>query len=126
MTAANHGAGRAAYAAWVPGAVATRIIVFGRGLVAEGAGFRLTRQSSERVEALVGYVGQNAAGFAARRGITAGRGRENYGGGLPENVLLPITRVAFLGARGHASLRGRHRMLVTWDHRLRALPQIPG
>jgi hypothetical protein len=33
------------------------------------------------------------------------RGRENYGGGLSESVLLPITRVAFLGAR--------------------ALPQIP-
>jgi hypothetical protein len=52
----------------VPGAFATSIIVFGRGLVADPAGFRLTRQSSERVEALVAYVRQNAAGFAARRG----------------------------------------------------------
>ncbi len=55
-------------AAWVPAAVATRLIVFGRGLVADPAGFRLTRQSSERVDALVGYVRQNAAAFAARRG----------------------------------------------------------
>ena len=220
----------------MPGAVATRIIVFGRGLVADPAGFRLTRQSSERVEALVSYVRQNAAGFAARRGrivfsggwagaaegfarpppqyregslmlaramaadiggtslagyadtfaeiesdstlenvlrikedgyfggasftardplglvahrehlprvsylvrracglpgdaivtITAGRGREDYGGGLPESVLLPLIRVAFLGARDHKSLRARHRMLVAWDHRFRALPRIPG
>jgi hypothetical protein len=50
------------------GALATRIIVFGRGLVAEGTGFRLTRQSSERAEALVAYVRQNAAAFAVRRG----------------------------------------------------------
>ena len=201
--------------------------------MADGAAFRLTRQSSERVEALVSYVGQNAAGFAARRGrivfsggwagaaegfgrpppdyregslmlaqamaaeirgtglagyadafaevesdstlenvlrvkeeghlggapftardplglvahrehlpritylvrkafglsgdamvtVTAGRGRESYGG-LPESVLLPIIRVAFLGAHDHSSLRGRHRMLVAWDHRLRALPQV--
>jgi len=56
------------YAAWVPGAVATRLIVFGRGLVADPAGFRLTRQSSERVDALVSYVRQNAAAFAALRG----------------------------------------------------------
>jgi hypothetical protein len=234
MTAANHGRRVSAYAAWVPGAVATRIIVFGRGLVAEGESFRLTRQSSERVDALVSYVRQNAGAFAVRRGrvvfsggwagaaegfdppppqcregslmlaramaadiggtslagyadafkeiesdctlenvllikedgyfdgvsftardplglvahrehlprvsylvrkafgisgdavvtITAGQGRENYTGGLPESVLLPITRVAFLGARGHSSLRGRHRMLVAWDHRLRSLPQI--
>ena len=219
----------------MPGAVATRLIVFGRGLAADPAGFRLTRQSSERVDALVSHVRQNAAAFAARRGrivfsggwagaaegfgrpppecregslmlaramaadiggtslagyadafkeiesdstlenvlrvredgcfggasftarnplglvahrehlprisylvrrafglpsgaivtITAGQGRENYGGGLPESVLLPITRVAFIGARDHNSLRGRHRMLVAWDHRLRALPQIP-
>jgi hypothetical protein len=34
--------------------------------------------------------------------------------------------VAFIGARDHNSLRARHRMLVAWDHRLRALPQIPG
>jgi hypothetical protein len=205
--------------------------VFGRGLVAEGAGFRLTRQGSERVAALVTYVGQNAAAFAARRGqvvfsggwagaaegfgrpapeyregslmmaqamaadigggrladyadadaeiesdstlenvlrvkehgyfggasftgrdplglvahaehlprisylvrkgfgvpgdaivnIAAAPGREKYAGGLPESVLLPITRVAFLGVRDHSSLRRRHRVLVTWDHRLRGL-----
>jgi hypothetical protein len=51
----------------MPVALATRIIVFGRGLVAEGTGFRLTRQSSERVEALVANVRQNAAAFAAGR-----------------------------------------------------------
>ena len=221
-----------AYAAWVPGAVATRIIVFGRGLEADGAGFRLTRQSSERAAALVAYVRQNATAFAAQRGrivfsggwagaaeglgqpppqyregslllaqamaadiggssladyadtyaeiesdstlenvlrikengyfdgasftarnplglvahkehlprvnylvrkgfrlsadatvsIAAAAGPEGYGGGLPEIVLLPVTRVAFLGVRGHSSLRGRHRMLVFWDHRLRRLP----
>ena len=61
----------------------------------------------------------------ALTGFMAGQGRENYGGGLPESVLLPITRVAFLGAGDHDSLRRRHRMLVAWDHRLRALPQIP-
>jgi hypothetical protein len=216
----------------VPGAVARRIIVFGRGLVAEDDGFRLTRQSSERAEALVAYVGQNAAAFAARRGqivfsggwagaaegfgqpapqyregslmlaqataadiggasladyadthaeiesdstlenvlrvkeggyfggapftardplglvahrehlrrinylvrkgfglpgdaiasIPAIPGREIYAGGLPESMLLPIIRVAFLGARDHSSLRSRHRALVAWDHRLRRLP----
>ena len=204
--------------------------------MADPAGFRLTRQSSERVDALVSYVSQNAAVFAERRGqivfsggwagaaegfgrpppqfregslmlaramaadvggtsladyadafreiesdstlenvlrikedgyfdgvsftarnplglvahrehlprvsylvrkgfglpgdavvtITAGRGRENYAGGLPESVLLPITRLAFLGARGHSSLRGRHRMLVALNHRLRALSQAAG
>jgi hypothetical protein len=36
--------------------------------VAEGTGFRLTQQSSERTEALVAYVRQNAAAFAARCG----------------------------------------------------------
>jgi len=219
------------YAAGVPGAFATRIIVFGRGLAADPAGFRLTRQSSERAEALVTYVRQNTAGFAAQRGLIvfsggwagaaegfgrppppyregslmlaqamaadiggsnlagyadayaeiesdstlenvlrieeegyfdgasftardplglvahqehlprinylvrkafrlsgdatvniAAAGPENYGGGLPESVLLPITRAAFFGVRGHSSLRGRHRMLVAWDHRLRRLP----
>ena len=29
------------------------------------------------------------------------------------------------GARDHDSLRARHRMLVAWDHRLRALPRNP-
>jgi DUF218 domain len=215
----------------VPRAVATRIIVFGRGLAADGAGFRLTRQSSERAEAAVAYVRQNAAAFAAQRGrivfsggwagaaeglgkpppryregslmlaqamaadiggtnladyadtyaeiesdstlenvlrikedgyfdgasftardplglvahkehlprisylvrkgfrLSAGAtvniaaaGPERYGGGLPEFVLLPVTRMAFLGVRGHRSLRSRHRMLVAWDHRLRRLP----
>jgi hypothetical protein len=215
----------------VPGAVATRIIVFGRGLEADGAGFRLTRQSSERVEAAVTYVRQNTGAFAARRGrivfsggwagaaegfsrpppqyregslmlaqamaadiggssladyadthaeiesdstlenvlriredgyfdwasFTARHplglvahkehlprinylvrkgfrlpgdatvniavaGPEQYAGGLPEIVLLPVTRMAFLGVRGHRSLRSRHRMLVAWDHRLRRLP----
>jgi DUF218 domain len=205
----------------VPGAFATSIIVFGRGLVAEGTGFRLTWQSSERVEALVSYVRQHAAAFAARRGRIvfsggwagaaegfsrpprqyregslmlaqamaadlggaglagyadaypeiesdstlenvlrvkedgyfdgasftardplglvahqehlprvsylvrkafglpgdavvniAAPGPEDHGGGLPQSVLLPITRMAFLGARDHSSLRGRHRMLV--------------
>jgi DUF218 domain len=219
------------YAAWMPGALATRIIVFGRGLVADGADFRLTRQSSERAEALVAYVRQNAAAFAVGRGrivfsggwagaaegfgrpprqyregslmlaqamaadiggasLTgyadvyaeiesdstlenvlrikedgyfdgasftarnplglvahqehlprinylvrkgfrlpgdamvniAAPGPENYGGGLPERVLLPVTRMAFLGARDHSSLRGRHRMLVACSRRLRALP----
>jgi DUF218 domain len=218
------------YAAWMPG-FATRIIVSGRGLVADGAGFRLTRQSSERAEALVAYVRQNAAGFAARRGrivfsggwagaaegfgrpprqyregslmlaqamsadiggasladyadvyaeiesdstlenvlrvkedgyfgsasFTAGNplglvahlehlprvcylvrkafglpggamvaiaapGPENSSGGLPESVLLPVTRMVFLGVRDHSSLRGRHRTLVAWSRRLRALP----
>jgi hypothetical protein len=49
-------------------------------------------------------------------------GPENYGGGIPESALLPVTRMAFLGTRDHSSLRGRHRMLVAWSHRLRALP----
>lgn len=215
----------------MPGAFATRIIVFGRGLAPEGAGFRLTRQSSARADALVAYVRQNTAVFAARRGRIvfsggwagaaeglgqpppqyregslmlaqamaadiggssladyadtyaeiesdstlenvlrikedgyfdgaafttrdplglvaheehlprinylvrkafglpasatvniAAPGPENYGGGLPEGVLLPIARVAFFGVRGHSSLRNRHRMLVAWHHRLRRLP----
>jgi hypothetical protein len=212
-------------------AVATRIIVFGRGLVADGAGFRLNRQSSERVDAVVRYVGQNRAAFAERRGrivfsggwagaaeglgrpppkyregslmlaraMAAGTGGaglagyadtdteiesdstlenvlqvkergyfgavpftpgdplglvahqdhlprisylvrkvfglpggatvniavpgpENYAGGLAESVLLPVTRLALLGVSDHNSLRGRHRTLVAWNHRLRALP----
>jgi hypothetical protein len=216
----------------VPGAVAVSIIVFGRGLVAESTGFRLTGQSAERVEALVGYVRQNAAVFTARRGRIVFSGgwagaadgvgppprqfregslmldqamaadigganlasyadvypetesdstlenalrvkedgyfdgtaftahhplglvahrehlkRINYlvrrafglpgeatvniaapgtdarSGGLPESVLLPLTRLAFLGAGDHSSLRRRHRMLVAWNHRLRALPK---
>jgi len=215
----------------MPAVLATRIIVFGRGLAADGAGFRLTRQSSERVEAAVAYVRQNAAAFAAQRGriVFSGGwavaaegfsrpppqyregslmlaqamaadiggssladyadsyaeiesdstlenvlrikedgyfggapftardplglasheehlprinylvrkafglsrdatvniavpGPENYGSGLPESVLLPITRAAFFGVRGHGSLRSRHRMLVACDHRLRRLP----
>jgi hypothetical protein len=75
----------------------------------------------------VSYLVRRAFGLPgdAIATITAGHGRENYTGGLPESVLLPITRVAFIGARDHGSLRGRHRMLVAWDHRLRALPQIP-
>jgi hypothetical protein len=52
----------------MPGARAKRIAVFGRGPVAEGTGFRLTWQSSERAEAVVAYVRQNAATFAVRRG----------------------------------------------------------
>jgi hypothetical protein len=214
----------------VPGTVATSIIVFGRGLAADGAGFRLTGQSDQRVEALVGYVRQNAAAFTARRGrivfsggwaaAAEGLGRPprqfregnlmldramaadigganlasyadvypeiesdstlenalrvkehgyfdgtaftarnplglvahrehlariNYlvrrafrlpgdatvsiaaagadarSGGLPESLLLSLTRLAFLGAGDHSSLRRRHRMLVAWNHRLRAL-----
>jgi hypothetical protein len=216
----------------VPGAVAVSIIVFGRGLVADPAGFRLTEPSAERVEALVTYVRQNAAAFAARRGrivfsggwAAAAQGvarpplpfregrlmldramaadigganlasyadvypetesdstlenalrvkedgffdgtaftarnplglvahrehlaRINYlvrkafglpgeatvniaapgtdarSGGLPESVLLPLTRLAFLGAGDHSSLRRRHQMLVAWNHRFRALPK---
>jgi hypothetical protein len=216
----------------VPGAVAVSIIVFGRGLVADPAGFRLTGQSAERVEALVAYVRQNATVFTARRGrivfsggwaaAAEGLGRPprqfregslmldramaaDIGGadlasyadvypeiesdstlenalrvkedgyfdgtaftarnplglvahrehlarisylvrkafglpadatvgiaapgtdarssGLPESVLLPLTRLAFLGASDHSSLRHRHRMLVAWNHRLRALPE---
>jgi hypothetical protein len=215
----------------VPGAVATSIIVFGRGLVAEGTGFRLTSQSAERVDALIAYVRENAAVFAASRGRIvfsggwaaaaeglgrpphryregrlmldqamaadlggvslasyadvypeiesdstlenalrvkedgyfdgtvftarnplglvahqehmarinylirrsfglpgdaivhiAAPGADAYSGGVPESVLLPLTRLAFLGARDHRSLRRRHQMLVAWNHRLRALP----
>jgi hypothetical protein len=214
----------------VPGAVATSIIVFGRGLVADPAGYRLTTQSAERVDALLGYVNQNAAEFTARpgrivfsggwAGAAEGLGRPpwqfregnlmldramaadiggvnlasyadvypeiesdstlenalrvkedgyfepaaftarnplglvahrehlariNYlirktfalsgeatvgiaapgtdarSGGLPESVLLPLTRLAFLGAGDHRSLRRRQRMLVAGNHRLRAL-----
>ena len=215
----------------MPGAVAVSIIVFGRGLVTDPAGFRLTGQSAECVEALVAYVRQNATAFTARRGrivfsggwaaAAEGLGRpprqfregslmldlamaadigganlasyadvhaeiesdstlenalrvkeEGYfdgatftarnplglvahrehlarvtylvrrafglpgdatvniaasgadarSGGLPESVLLTLTRLAFLGAGNHSSLRRRHRMLVAWNHRLRALP----
>ena len=56
------------HAGGVAEAVATNIVVFGRGLVADGAGFRLSQASSERVAALVGYVRRNAAAFDARRG----------------------------------------------------------
>jgi hypothetical protein len=48
---------------WLPGSSSS-----GGGLVADGTGFRLTRQSSERAEALVAYVRRNAAAFAVRRG----------------------------------------------------------
>jgi hypothetical protein len=223
----------------VPGAVATSIIVFGRGLVADPAGFRLTTQSAERVDALLAYVKQNAAAFTARPGrivfsggwagaaeglgrpprqfregnlmldramaadlggvnlasyagvypeiesdstlenalrvkedgyfdgiaFTAGNplglvahrehlarinylvrktfalpgdatvgitaaGTDDRSGGIPESVLLPLTRLALLGAGNHRSLRRRHRVLVGFTHRLRTLPsagrQEPG
>jgi hypothetical protein len=211
----------------VPGTVATSIIVFGRGLAADGAGFRLTGQSDQRVEALVGYVRQNAGAFTARRGrivfsggwaaaaeglgrpprqfregnlmldramaadigganlasyadvypeiesdstlenalrvkedgyfepaaftarnplglvahrehlgrisylvrktfaLPAGAtveitapGADTRSGGIPEGVLLPLTRLAFLGADGHSSLRRRQRIFVGLTHRL--------
>jgi hypothetical protein len=216
----------------VPGATAVSIIVFGRGLEADPAGFRLTAPSAERVEALVAYVRQNAAAFTAQRGrivfsggwaaaaeglgrpplqfregnlmldramaadigganlasyadvyseiesdstlenalrvkehryfdgtaftarnplglvahrehlarinylvrkafglpgdatvTIAAAGTDARSGGLPESVLLPLSRLAFLGAADDSSLRRRHRMLVAWNHRLRALPQ---
>jgi hypothetical protein len=71
----------------------------------------------------INYSGpQGLRPLRRRDGEIAVPGPENYGCGLPESLLLPITRVAFLGVRGHRSLRGRHRMLVTWDRRLRRLP----
>ena len=52
----------------MPDAVATNIIVFGRGLVAADIGFQLTRASAERVDALVAYVEQNSEVFSSRHG----------------------------------------------------------
>jgi hypothetical protein len=70
----------------------------------------------------INYMVRKAFGLPSDAIVNiAAPGPENYGGGLPESVLLPITRIAFLGARDHSSLRRRHRMLVAWSHRLRAL-----
>jgi hypothetical protein len=212
----------------VADAVATNIVVFGRGLVADGPRFRLTQASSARVAALVGYVRRNAGAFGARRGrivfsggwagaadgigrppprfregnlmleqaraadiggenlgryadayaeiesdstlenalrtreagyfaglyftardplglVThAGHlarvdylmrrvyglprdavvpivapGADDFSGGLPESLLLPVTRLAFLGARDTDDLRRRHRLLVAGRRPLR-------
>jgi hypothetical protein len=214
----------------MPAAVATSIIVFGRGLEADGGGFRLSGQSTERVDALISYVRGNLQVFASRRGcivfsggwgaaahrvgrpprryregrlmldralaadiggrnlsryaevypeiesdstlentlrvqeagyfdgacFTAGNplglvahaghlaridylvrkvfglpgdavvnipapGADCRSGGLPESVLLLITRLALSGARDHSSLRRRHAVLVAGNHRLRSL-----
>jgi len=56
------------YPVWMPATVATNIIVFGRGLVADDHGFQLTQASTERVEALIAYVKQNRAAFNSRHG----------------------------------------------------------
>jgi DUF218 domain len=220
----------------VPGAVATSIIVFGRGLDADAdrAGFRLSRPSTERVDALTRYVGEHTQAFGARRGRIvfsggwaaaadgatrpprqyregqlmlrhalaadiAGAGLSRYAdaypeiesdstlenvlrvheagyfdgssftarnplglvahaehlarigylvrkvfglpgdaivgiaapgadarsGGLPEGLLLLVTRLALSGARGHDALRRRHRVLVAGNHRLRSLGSLP-
>jgi len=52
----------------VADAVATNIIVFGRGLSRDGAGYQLTHASAARVEALLAYVDQNRDSFGGRRG----------------------------------------------------------
>jgi hypothetical protein len=213
----------------VPDAVATNIVVFGRGLAAGGPGFRLSQASGERVAALTGYVRRSAAAFGARRGLIvfsggwagaadgtdrppprfregtlmleqalaadiggdnldryadayaeiesdstlenalctrdagyftgirftareplglvahAGHlpridylmrrvyglprdavvpivapGADEFSGGLPESVLLAVTRLAFLGARDAEDLRRRHRLLVAGRHPLAA------
>jgi hypothetical protein len=70
----------------------------------------------------ISYLVRNAFGLPADAIVNiAAPGPEDCGGGLLESVLMPITRMAFLGARDHSSPRGRHRMLVAWSHRLRAL-----
>lgn len=51
------------YPACMPDAVASNIIVFGRGLVAENGSFALTQASAERVDALLAYVKQNVDVF---------------------------------------------------------------
>jgi hypothetical protein len=51
----------------MPGGVATSLIVFGRGLCADGSGFRLSEASAARVRALVNYLEENQSVFAARR-----------------------------------------------------------
>jgi hypothetical protein len=56
------------YHVQMPDIVATNIIVFGRGLVTDDSGFRLTRASAERVKALTAYVRQNEAVFNTRHG----------------------------------------------------------
>jgi hypothetical protein len=211
----------------MPEIVATNIIVFGRGLIADNSGFRLTRASAERAEVLVAYVSRNTAVFNSRQGrvvFTGGwaaaaegiepppiqfregslmldqakaadidgknlvgyadayseiesdstlenvlrskeggyfegisftrnnplglvahqehlvridylvrkvfrlpsgaivhivvPGADNFSGRLPESVILFLTRLAFIGARGDTSLRRRHRILVACPHRL--------
>jgi hypothetical protein len=48
--------------------VATNVIVFGRGLIVDDLGVRLTQASMERVDALVAYVRQNATAFSTWHG----------------------------------------------------------
>jgi hypothetical protein len=52
----------------VPDPVATNVIVFGRGLIRHGSGYRLTQASAARVDTLLAYVDQNKDVFADRRG----------------------------------------------------------
>ena len=70
----------------MPDTVATNIIVFGRGLDADEAGFRLSRASSERVEAFLAYVGSNADAFAPEPGrvvFSGGWPRVTHGANAP-------------------------------------------
>lgn len=53
----------------MPDPVATNIIVFGRGLIRNGADYKLTEASAARVDALLAYVDQNRAVFARQRGM---------------------------------------------------------
>jgi hypothetical protein len=71
----------------------------------------------------IGYLVRKVFGLPgdAIASITA-PGADSRSGGLPESVLLLITRLAFSGARDHASLRRRHGVLVAGNHRLRSLP----
>jgi len=53
-------------------------------------------------------------------GITA-PGTDARSGGIPESVLLPLTRLTFLGVDGDSSMRRRQRIFVGCSHRLRAI-----
>lgn len=70
----------------MPEGVATSIIVFGRGLIADRSGFQLSRASEARVKALVDYIEKNKSAFSSQRGRVVFSG--GWGGAIP-NMLPP-------------------------------------
>ena len=77
------------YANQVADSVATNIIVFGRGLIRDEAGYRLSNASAARVATLLAYIDQNKDIFAERHGRVVFSGGWS---GAGENLEKPPER----------------------------------